>query len=43
MRKFDELADDNKRSRSAQIAWLVERFVDEEYPRLLAKRKGSEG
>lgn len=42
VRKLDELAEDQRRSRSSMVAWLVERHVDEEYPKLQAKRKAAE-
>jgi hypothetical protein len=38
--KLDELADDQHRSRSGMVAWLVEQYIATEYPKLLAKRGG---
>ena len=38
VRKLDELADDQHRSRSGMVAWLVEQFIATEYPKLQAKR-----
>lgn len=39
--KLDELAEDAHRSRSAQIAYLVESFVLSEHHKLSERRKGS--
>lgn len=39
VRKLDELAEAEHRSRSAMVAWLTERYVTEEYPKLQAKRQ----
>jgi hypothetical protein len=39
VRKLDALADDQHRSRSGMVAWLVEQFVAAEYPKLDAKRR----
>lgn len=39
VRKLDELAADQKRSRSAMVAFVIEAFIDAEYPKLQAKRQ----
>jgi hypothetical protein len=39
VRKLDELADDQHRSRSGMVAWLVEQYIAGEYPKLQAKRQ----
>lgn len=38
VKRLDELADDQHRSRSGMVAWLVEQYVATEYPKLQAKR-----
>ena len=43
VQKLDELADAQHRSRSGMVAWLVEQFVLEEHPKLLARRGASRG
>jgi hypothetical protein len=40
VKKLDELADDQHRSRSGMVAWLVEQFIAAEYPKLQDKRRG---
>lgn len=39
MREFDELAEADCRSRGGQLAWLIKRYVKEEYPKLVARRQ----
>lgn len=39
VKKLDELADDQHRSRSGMVAWLVEQYIAAEYPKLQAKRQ----
>ena len=39
--KLDGLADDQKRSRSAMVAWIVEDYIAREYPKLVSKRRGA--
>jgi len=38
VRKLDALADDQHRSRSGMVAWIVEQFIAREYPQLSGKR-----
>ena len=41
VQKLDALADDQHRSRSAMVAWIVDQFIEAEHPKLLAKRKAA--
>jgi predicted transcriptional regulator len=41
-RKLDELAEEEHRTRSSHIAWLIDRHVKEEYPKLLARRRADQ-
>lgn len=38
VRKLDAIADDQHRSRSGMVAWIVEKFIAQEYPLLSGKR-----
>lgn len=39
VRMLDELADDQHRSRSGMVAWIVEQFIAAEYPKLAQRRQ----
>lgn len=42
VRKLDDLATNQKRSRSAMVAFVIEAFIEAEYPKLQAKHKAQE-
>lgn len=39
VRMLDELADDQHRSRSGMVAWIVEQFIAAEYPKLAQRQQ----
>jgi predicted transcriptional regulator len=39
VRKLDELADNQRRSRSSMIAHIIDQYIKTEYPKLIAERE----
>lgn len=43
VRMLDDLADDQHRSRSGMVAWIVEQYIAAEYPKLASRRRSFDG